>query len=73
MRGELILNKWCFKLGIIPIYWRRNGLFISFGIFKLISIPPEGQQINKKHYKGFWLKKDFEFKGFEINIILKNN
>lgn len=68
-KGELQLNKWCFKFGFIPIYWRLNGYMLHFGIFKMIEFPPEGETISKKYYKGFWFKKEFgQFDGFEINF-----
>ena len=67
-RGEVSIGKWSFKLGIIPIYWRNNGLMFHFGIFKLTSFPPEGEVITGKNYKGFWIRKEFEFRGIEINI-----
>lgn len=67
-KGELSMGKWHFKLGIIPIYWRRNGILIHFGIFKLISFPIEGEIISRANYKGFWIRKEFEFTGFEISF-----
>ena len=64
-KGELQLNKWHFKLGIIPVYY-APGVFIHFGIFKPIDFPDEGNIWEKKHYKGFCFKKQWE--GFEINL-----
>jgi len=60
------VGKWHFKFGLIPCYWSRNGFLFHFGIFKLISFPPEGEIITKKNYKGFWIRKDWN--GFEINL-----
>ncbi len=68
-KGVIILGKWHFKLGVIPIYWRQNGLMFEFGIFKLISLPLEGHIITKENYKGFWFRKEIEFRGIEISII----
>ena len=42
-------------------------MMFHFGIFKVIDILPEGEIITKKHYKGFWFRKEFEFKGFELH------
>jgi len=67
-KGELQLNKWHFKLGIIPIYWRTHGFWFHFGIFKLLRFPPEGEKISKAQYKGFWLRKEFEIRGIEISF-----
>ena len=68
-KGEIQLNKWHFKLGFIPIYWRRNGYMLHCGIFKMRFFPPEGSKITKECYKGFWFRKEFgQFNGFEINF-----
>ena len=68
-KGELQLDRWHFKLGFIPIYWRRNGYMLHFGIFKMRFFPPEGHAITKECYKGFWFRKEFgQFSGFEINF-----
>ena len=68
-KDELKLNKWHFKFGFFPIYWRRNGYMFHFGIFKMTDWPPEGEIITKKCYRGFWFRKEFgQFNGFEINL-----
>ena len=68
-KGKIEIGKWHFKLGFIPIYWRRNGYMFHFGIFKLLSFPSEGETIGRAHYKGFWFRKEFgEWSGFEINL-----
>ena len=67
-KGLITVGKWHFKLGFIPIYWRTRGYMLHFGIFKLLSYPPEGEVITKNNYKGFWLRKELELDGFEINI-----
>lgn len=67
-RGLIELNKWHFKLGIVPIYWLKRGYLLHFGIFKLTSFPPEGIAIAKENYKGFWIRKEIDWKGFEINL-----
>jgi len=67
-KGRLVLNKWHFKFGIVPIYWRKNGVMFHFGIFKLFSFPPEGEITTKENYKGFWIRKEFDFRGWEISI-----
>lgn len=65
-KGQLQLNKWHFKFGIIPNYWRMRGYMFNFGIFKIINLPKEGW-IGKDNYKGFWIRKEFDWKGFEIH------
>lgn len=67
-KGELTLGKWHFKLGFIPTYWSINGFLLHFGIFKLLSMPNEGEVITTKNYKGFWLRKHFHFSGIEISF-----
>ena len=54
---HITLNKWHIKLGIIHTYYNR-GLQFNFGIFKIHTRPPEGEIIRRKHYHGFWIKKD---------------
>lgn len=72
--GMITINKWHFKLGFIP--YAMAGLYIymfHFGIFKLISWPPEGEIITKENYKGFWFRKTINLAdGFEISHIFKN-
>lgn len=63
---SFILNKWTFRLGLVPMYYKLHGMVFSFGIFKLTSKPPEGEIITKKNYKGFLVRKDFN--GFFINF-----
>ena len=67
-KGEIKLNKWHFKFGIIPIYWRKEGYMFHFGIFKTTSFPAEGSMIHKSNYKGFWIRKEFVLNGFEITL-----
>lgn len=52
------LNKWTFNLSVdkcpmllMPLIRQLNFYFI-----KLNHIPEEGEQLEQKHYKGFWLK-----------------
>lgn len=67
-KSSIKLNKWHFIMGIIPSPIMRQGIFIHFGIFKLLSFPPEGQLISKSEYKGFWFRKNFSPSGFELFI-----
>lgn len=66
-KKEFSLNKWHFRFGIVPIYWNNTILF-HFGIFKLLSLPPEGEIITKENYKGFWFRKEFRFRGWQISF-----
>lgn len=63
------LHKWTFNFGFYPNVrrWGPNFVF-SFGVFKIIDIPPPGEVIWKKYYKGFWFRKDININGFEINL-----
>lgn len=63
---KLQLEKWYFKFGLVPEYHIHSGFMFHFGIFKLISFPEQGYRVQKKNYKGFWLRKSFIFEGFDI-------
>lgn len=65
-----IVGQWHFVFCLQPSWWKHNGSTFQFGFFKLISLPPEGEMIQKKNYKGFWIKWDVEFPifGFTANI-----
>ena len=67
-KGIIKLNKWHFKFGVIPIYRSYYEMIFNFGIFKIVSLPVEGEMITKKNYKGFWIRKRFTFKGIEISF-----
>lgn len=67
-RGQLILDRWSFKFGIIPMYQAPHWYTFHFGIFKMISFPREGEMIQKKNYKGFWFRYEFTIDGFEISL-----
>jgi len=67
-KGQIQINKWHFKLGIIPLYQANNLFMIHFGIFKLFKYPQEGMIITKDCFKGFWFRKQFHIRGFEISI-----
>jgi len=68
-KGVIVLGKWHFKLGFIPIFWKQNGYLLHFGIFKITKLPQEGCGITKDNYKGFWVRKEInEWRGFEINF-----
>ena len=66
MKKKIKLNKWYFRLGISPVYYRNDALFFEFGIFKIVKIPPEGEAFskNKDCYKGFWMRKNFNIPDF---------
>lgn len=67
-KGQIVFNKWMFKLGFVPLYQATNLYVIHFGIFKITSRPPEGDILTTKNYQGFWWRKQFFIRGFEINI-----
>ena len=67
-KGAITIDKWHFKFGIIPIYWTDRGYMFHFGIFKPISYPKEGEMPTKINYKGFWLRREIKWEGFEISI-----
>jgi hypothetical protein len=66
--GQIELDKWHFKLGLVYTWYSRHYMF-HFGIFKLLSYPPEGEIYTKKNYKGFWFRRDIFSDGFEISYI----
>jgi hypothetical protein len=69
-RGLLTIGKWHFKLGIIPVSFANHGYMFHFGIFKLLKFPSEGAIFVKTDYKGFWLRKTIEWRGFELSLYL---
>ena len=63
------LNNWMFRLWWIPNPATfPKGMTFHFGLFKIHTFPPEGEAFGKEHYHGFWIQKDFEFRGFAINL-----
>lgn len=63
------LNQWHFVFMLEQAPWRKQGIEFNFGLFKIVSYPPWGEIIQKKHYKGFWIRKDFTFGfGFSFNL-----
>ena len=62
------INKWQFIFKWGGCYYRNHSREFIFGIFKIISFPKEGEQINKNNYKGFIIKK--EWKSFNITLEL---
>lgn len=68
-KGELMLGKWMFKLGIVPLYFGPRTMYmLHFGLFKITEFPLEGDMITTRQYRGFWLRKQFFIRGFEINL-----
>lgn len=65
-----VLNKWHFVFALSTNWMRRGGRIFQFGLFKIIQYPPIGEMINKKCYKGFWLKWEFDLPifGFSYNF-----
>lgn len=56
---ERKLNKWYFRLSIQRDYLRGKGKVFAFGIYKLISFPPEACMLTEQNYKGFLIIKYF--------------
>lgn len=59
-----VLGKWHFECILKPAYYRMNASRFSFGFFKMIEMPQEGYMVNRNHYKGFWIRFDFEYPSF---------
>jgi hypothetical protein len=43
---------------------------VHFGIFKLLKFPSEGAIFVKSDYKGFWLRKTIQWRGFEFSAYI---
>lgn len=67
-KGRLEIGKWQFKFGFVPLYQVNNLYMFHFGIFKLLKFPPEGFDFSLSKYKGFWIRREFFIRGFEINL-----
>ena len=53
-----VINKWQihWSFGRLMATLERGWKEISFGIFKIHTMPKEGEMLNKKMYKGFLTK-----------------
>lgn len=52
---EITTNKWNFVLGFFQEYGSVRYYF-TFGIFRIVTRPPEGYMVSRKDYNGFWIK-----------------
>lgn len=52
------INKWQFFTKHHPCYTQMGYAWYEFhiGFLKLKELPPEGEVIQRKHYKGIWIK-----------------
>jgi len=64
---EINWSKWNFVFGFVPTYYRYDCFEFYFGFFKIKLLPPAGEVISRKHYKGFLFRWDFKGFGFTIN------
>lgn len=53
------IGHWHFEFIFKPAYDRIGAMHLSLGFFKLNAFPPQGEQVQKYHYSGVWLRKDF--------------
>ena len=53
-----IFNKWQFFINHHPCYTRMDYAWYEFHIafVKLVDKPAEGEVIQRKHYRGIWIK-----------------
>lgn len=53
-----ILNKWQITISLVKDYriYERGWKIFEFGIFNLKAIPPQGEELWKKYYKGFIIR-----------------
>lgn len=63
-------NKWQFVLGFHRCEDRCNGYYFTFGVFKIIKWPAQGEALGNDNIKGFLLWKKYIglFSGFYLNI-----
>lgn len=54
-----ILNKWQFLFRWGNCWHALGRREFNFAIIKITSFPAEGCVYEKKHYKGFWLRKEW--------------
>ena len=58
------INHWHFEFIFKPAYYRLGAMHCSLGLFKLMKYPPEGEIVQRHHYKGVWLRFDFNLPGW---------
>lgn len=65
-----LAHHWHLIFRIGQVYWAHNVLEFQLGFFKIHSFPTEGEVCQKKHYKGFWIRKTFSLPdvGFSYNF-----
>lgn len=51
-------------LSLTPAWWTSRASVFQFGFFKIVEFPPEGEVIQRKHYKGFWFNWEIEMPVF---------
>lgn len=59
-----VIGQWHIIFALTPAWWTQRASIFQMGLFKLTSLPPEGEMIQKKHYQGFWLKWEIEMPTF---------
>lgn len=67
------LRDWQFQLGFTDNHMNWRAKTFKFGIFKITSLPPEGEMIGPHNYKGFWVFKDFYIPTFQIVHKFRNS
>ena len=59
-----MLGFWHFIFSFHPALNRHSAYMFEFGIFKLKSLPNQGEMYHSSHYKGFWWQWEFEVPTF---------
>jgi hypothetical protein len=63
------IGRWQFLLSLGNSPMLQYGKEFNFAILKFVSWPEEGKSVEKKNYKGFWLRKTWEsWFNFEISF-----
>ena len=63
MKIKKEINKWQFYFcfGTNPCMIENGWKQVSFGIFKIHTLPEQGEMLYNKHYKGFLIKFNIWF------------
>jgi hypothetical protein len=65
MRSKLNCLGWHYAIGLQSRIWYERDATgwrrFEFGIFKLHTLPGDGEMITRKHYRGFWFQMRFWF------------
>jgi len=69
------IGHWYFIFTLSPVWWENypEKVILQLGFFKVLARPPGGEMYEKHHYKGFWIRKTFNWPAFGFSHNFKSN